>query len=388
MYLTIGLSCHGFHPAAWRVSSAFSPFDMGVYRDLVQKADQSSFDVACLGASTGGADLFLSGLSDAYDLDALPVSGALAATTHRIGLGALVPLSQTHPFHTARAFSVLDHLSGGRAAWVIPPMYEDEGADTPAPGHPVLAPEQWYDRAAEYILVAKKLWDSWEDRCVLADKDSGIFADSTRVHPIDHVGEYFSVQGPLTAVRPLQGHPLIIQHDRSDRGLKLAAETADVFIATCGTPAEAIRLREELASFLDAAKRPRGAVKFLVSIFAVLGDTEGDASRLARQLDELSSGGLQAAQALHREKHGLPDHRWGISFTGTALQLHDVMKQWTTTGLCDGFNIMPAVLPDGIDSLFSEIRRERRGTQSPILRSRFGLHRPIGQYRREAPAHA
>jgi len=138
MFLTIGLSCHGFHPGAWRVSSAFSAFDIGAFKELARRADRSNVDVALLGASTGGVELFLSGLSDAYELDALPLAGALASTTHRIGLGALVPLSQTHPFHTARAFAVLDHLSGGRAAWVIPPMSEDEGATLSAAGQPPL----------------------------------------------------------------------------------------------------------------------------------------------------------------------------------------------------------------------------------------------------------
>jgi len=220
--------------------------------------------------------------------------------------------------------------------------------------------------------VVKKLWDSWEDESVLADKTSGIFADSAKVHPIDHVGLYFSVQGPLTAVRPLQGHPVIIQYDQSELGLKLAARTADVFVALCSTAGEAIRVREKLHSLLDAEKRPRHEIKFLLSVFTVLGGTDVEAQQRLDKLNELSVEGLNATL-----RKFPPRHRWGMPFTGTANQLNTFMDEWTMAGLCDGFNIMPAVLPDGIDALFSVLRHRRRCAHTATLRSRFGLERPV-----------
>ncbi len=351
--------------------SSTPSFDVDSLKSLAKKADRSAFDLAFFGASTGGVGLFRSGMSDAYEVDALPLASALAPITDRVGLGAVVPLGETHPFHTARAFSVLDHLSAGRAAWVIPPRHEDEGTDGDGRGSQALGADEWYRRAAEYIAVVRKLWDSWEDGSVIADKSSGLFADSRRVHPIDHVGEYFSVHGPLTAVRPLQGHPLIVQYDGSDRGLRLAAETADVFVSTCATPAEAVHLRGTLSSLLDAHRRPREALRFLIGVSPVLGETDADAVRQSRQLEEMSAS----------FPGGRLKERWGLPFVGTASQLRHEMTEKVKAGLCDGFNIMPAVLPGGIDLLLGEMTPKSGDDPSAALRKRFDLDRPRGAFR-------
>lgn len=391
MYLTVALGCHGFHPTAWRLSSATAAFDIGLHRDLLAQAERAGFEAALFGLSVGGSRLFASCLADACELDALPLVGALAPSTQCIGLGATVPLSRTQPFHTARAFSVLDHLSRGRIAWVVPPRYEDEGAVIDDAIYPALSASEWYERAAEYISVVIKLWDSWEDGCVLADKAAGIFADSSRVHPIDHSGPYFSVQGPLTAIRPLQGRPVVVQFDHSEPGLELAAQTADIFIAMCASPEDAIALREKLNALLDTESRPRSALKFLVGIAAVIEQSEGQAKQRAEALESLVSPELARAIAQDRERHigrhapnRFPEHRWGMPFVGTASRLCDLMTQWTRAGLCDGFNLVPLILPDTLLPLFDELASRRQSVRDEpmLLRDRLGLTRPAGVYAR------
>ena len=132
--------------------------------------------------------------------DMVTLLGGLVAPTLGVGLGARLDVDHTEPFHTARAFAVLDNLSSGRTAWWLnlrPPV-----AGNGRYGHrPVLDTSAHYARAEEYIHVVLRLWDSWEHDAVVVDKAAGLFADARKIHPIHHRGVHFQVRGPLTAVR-------------------------------------------------------------------------------------------------------------------------------------------------------------------------------------------
>jgi alkanesulfonate monooxygenase SsuD/methylene tetrahydromethanopterin reductase-like flavin-dependent oxidoreductase (luciferase family) len=350
--------------------------------------------------------------------DPLPLLAALVPGTRSIGLGAAVPVSRTEPFHTARAFSVLDHLSGGRTAWVVTPFADDEGAGLPDPAFPALSPAQRYERAAEYIEVAIKLWDSWDDGAVLADKASGIFADSARVHPIDHSGFYFSVRGPLTAIRPLQGRPVIIQSDATEGGLVLAARSADLFLASCRDLTEGRRLKARLHAV--AAEQGRTPPALLLKLSPILARTEREARAEAAALDALLDAPLALAlvedrwslrpgrlpldtlnerfdrlfgvpppegdpsATLCEVARGVVDSR-ALRFVGTPGGLADLMVECEAAGVCDGFDIVPATLPNllspVLDTLLPELARRglmRPGAPGMTLRERLGLERPIG----------
>ena len=111
----------------------------------------------------------------------------------------------------------LDHLSGGRAGWNIVTSAGNEEAQNfnrdSRPDH-----ELRYERATEFIEVAKKLWDSWDDDAAVIDKASGIYADPDLIHSINHVGRHFKVAGPLNTPRPVQGYPLLVQAGSSETG--------------------------------------------------------------------------------------------------------------------------------------------------------------------------
>ncbi|MET0211137.1 MAG: LLM class flavin-dependent oxidoreductase, partial [Burkholderiaceae bacterium] len=203
MHLTLSLAGQGYHAAALAASSSAAAGADSVpsYRSLVQKAQAAGFDSVFMTAPPAG--------SAAPHLDTMPLLGTLVAPTGRIGLGATVDVAHTEPFHTARAFAVLDNLSGGRTAWLVDLSLPPPG-DADFAHRPVLDAAAHYQRAEEYIEVAMKLWDSWEDDAVVTDKAAGVFADDRRIHPIHHRGTHFTVRGPLTAVRPLQGHPVLV----------------------------------------------------------------------------------------------------------------------------------------------------------------------------------
>lgn len=361
MKLTLSVAGHGYHPAAWRLSAlARGEARVPRYDGIAQLAEAGGLDALLFLPPAGTPARLLAGDGDAIQPDTMPIIASLIARTSRIGLGATVYMAHTLPFHTARAFAVMDNLSAGRTAWLL----DTEGVDQQEadfghaddPGR-----EARYARAAEYVEVACKLWDSWEDGAVLADKASGLFADSTRIHPINHAGPNFRVRGPLTAVRPIQGHPVIIMRDASEEGLRLAAASAELFLADTGAIAAELR-------GLAAARAP-GSLRVLLNVSPVLALTSAVAQERAARLDAMS------------DPAALP----GLAprFVGTPGDFADYLAALKAATGCDGFNILPAVLPDDAEQLALEVvpLLRRRGLRSATptgatLREHLDLPRP------------
>src|SRR3954466_14949036 len=131
--------------------------------------------------------------------DPIPLLSYMAAVTQHVGLAATFSPSQSHPFHAARLWATLDHLTAGRAAWnVVTTLNHNQSANF---GEDLRPPDERYDRAHEFIEVCRKLWDSWEDDALVMDRAAGVFADPAKVHRIDHVGRFFNSRGPLNVVR-------------------------------------------------------------------------------------------------------------------------------------------------------------------------------------------
>ncbi|WGF90880.1 LLM class flavin-dependent oxidoreductase [Marinivivus vitaminiproducens] len=353
MHLTLSLSGYGFHPAGWRASSLMRESQtLPQYEALVRQAEESGLDAVLFLPPGGGPDYVLAGTTDAVQIDTLPLLGTMVPRTERIGLGASVSITQTEPFHTARAFAVLDNLSSGRTACIV----DTRGSSHQAAdfGHRTLPSntDESCARTAEYLEVAQKLWDSWEDDAVVADKQNGLFADSNRIHPIHHTGRHFTVRGPLTAVRPIQGHPVLIMCDPTEGGLRLAASKADLFLAECQTLEDVLALRRGLSALAIEYGRPDGEPRVLMNVMPVLGETTEAAEARAAALDAIAD--VESASATCAR------------FVGTGGDLAQVMAAWHAKGVADGFNILPAVLPDDVDYLINDTL--------PALRNR-GLFR-------------
>jgi len=157
--------------------------------------------------------------------DPLALLPALAVVTERIGLIATASTSYNEPYNIARRFASIDHLSGGRAGWNVVTS-TGGGENFNLETH--LEHGARYERAHEFFDVVTGLWDSWADDAFILDQDSGRWADPSRLHVLDHKGKHFSVKGPLNAPRPVQGWPVIAQAGASDAGRDLAARVGEV----------------------------------------------------------------------------------------------------------------------------------------------------------------
>jgi len=371
LQLTVSLAGSGYHPASWQFSPLRAVPDARAIQAMARTAERGKLDAIFLGLPVD-APAPPDGGANTIQLDPLSLLGSLIGVTTHIGLGAAWRADYTEPYHAARVFATLDHLSSGRTAW-IGRMFGAAGLASRigrpgAADHPAAA----YAHGAEFIDVVKKLWDSWEDGAFALDKASGMFVDPERVHPINHIGKFFAVRGPLNVPRPPQGNPVLVQIDPATSiGRRFAAETADVLLTPCVSMAEAIaRYRELRALAAESACDPSKS-RVLANLSFVLGETPAMAQRRAADLDAL-----------------IPFA--GPRFVGTAQQLADLLVTWRGRGACDGFNLMPAVLPVDLDllvgSLIPILQRNgqfRRDYVGVTLREHLGLARPRSQY--EAP---
>jgi hypothetical protein len=74
-------------------------------------------------------------------------------------------------------------------------------------------------------------------------------------------------------------------------------------------------------------------------------------------------------------------------FVGTPQQLADLLEQWFQAHAADGFHLLPATLPDGLEELtlrlVPELQRRglfRRAYTGRTLREHLRLPRPASQY--------
>ncbi len=372
LHLTLSLAGSGYHPASWQVSGLPpSPGAAGLY-PIVQAAERGCLDAILLGHRTDALHVGGPGRANTMQLDPLPLAGALIAKTSRIGVAAGWTVDFTEPFHVARVLATLDHLSYGRSAWLVH-MFGTE-ALAPHIGRPsgTETLSDYCDRAGEFIAAVEKLWDSWEDEAFAVDKASGMFVDPDRVHRIDHHGRYFTIRGPLNVPRPPQGYPVLIQSDpASADGRRLVAATADIILTGGGSVAEAADRHKDLHGLAAMQGRDPGSFRVLADLCIVLAPTDAEARQRAERLDSLVAPG----SALPR-------------FVGTPAALVELFAKWSGAGACDGFNLLPAVLPHDVNLLVDAViplaraqglfRAEYTGA---TLRDHFELPRPASQYR-------
>ncbi|TDC25731.1 LLM class flavin-dependent oxidoreductase [Kribbella albertanoniae] len=422
----------GHHEASWRLpeSNPFANTTIEHYLELARIAERGLFDSVFFADSPA---LFGEvGRRPAGSLEPTVLLTAIAAATSRIGLIATASTTYNDPFNLARRFASVDHVSHGRAGWnVVTTAGPDAAKNFNLADQPAHA--ERYDRAAEFLEVAYKLWDSWQDDAAIADKEAGVWAVNDRVVPIDHVGRHFQVRGPLNLPRSPQGHPLIVQAGSSEDGKGLAARYAEAVFTAQQTLADAQDFYRDLKARTAALGRDPGTIKILPGIVPVIGSTVEEAQRLERQLDELirpEYARAQLAKTLRVAPEALPldqqlpdelpdedeiegaksrytlivtlarrekltvreligrlgGGRGHRTFTGTPDQVADAIEQWFAAGAADGFNIMPPVLPSGLTVFVDEVipilqarglfRTEYTGT---TLRDHYGLARPPGR---------
>lgn len=422
MHLNAFLMGVGHHEAAWRHPSTEPRrvTDIRHYQDLARTAERGKLDSLFL---ADGLALWGNVRHNALGgLEPLTLLAALATVTDHIGLIATVSTTYNEPFHVARKFASLDHISGGRAGWnIVTSASEAEAANfgITRPAHAVR-----YHRAEEFLEVATNLWDTWESDAVVADRTSGVFADTGKIRKLDHQGTHFTVQGPLNIQRPPQGRPLLVQAGSSEDGKEFAARYAEAVFTAQQTLADAQEFYADLKGRLAAYGREPYQVKILPGISPIIGSTEREALRLERDLEELiipAYGVQQLSTILGVDLSGLPldgplpdlppnpdgqqsrqklvtelARREGLSIgqlikrlaggrghrvvAGTPEQIADQLQEWFEYGGADGFNIMPPLLPSGladfVDYVVPELQIRglfRKEYESRTLRGHYGL---------------
>jgi FMN-dependent oxidoreductase (nitrilotriacetate monooxygenase family) len=418
----------GHHEAAWR-HPATDPADLadiGHFQRLARTAEAAAFDSVFLADGVEArAD---TAHSLASHFEPFTLLAALATATSRIGLIGTVSTGFSEPYNLARQFASLDHISHGRAGWNIVTSATDRAAQnfnrTANQEHATR-----YERADEFLRVTTALWDSWQDGALRLDRASGAFADPDKVREINHVGKHFQVRGPLNIPRGPQGHPLLVQAGSSQDGRGFAARWAEAVFTAQQTLAEGQEFYADLKRRATALGRDPEQVKILPGIVPVLGSTEAEAQSLDRELDELiiphrAIGVLSSLLGVDLSDHPLDaplpplppvtaingaksrfelirdlaerdrltlrqlvgrlgGGRGHQVVVGTPEQIADHIEEWFGQGAADGFNVMPPVLPAGLEVFTEQVVPilRRRGlfraeySGSP-LREHYGLARP------------
>jgi FMN-dependent oxidoreductase (nitrilotriacetate monooxygenase family) len=434
LHLNLFVYPGGHHEAAWRHSASAGPdrlLDVRFYQDLARAAELAAFDAVFFADGPALADNVR--YASRFRLEPFTWLSAIAAATERIGLIATASTTYSEPYNLARLFASLDHLSGGRAGWNIvttgaPQAARNFGLDA----HPVHA--ERYERARDFLEAVGKLWDSWEDDALVADRSSGLFADTDRIHTVDHEGPLLKVRGPLNIPRSPQGRPVYVQAGSSEDGRAFAARYAEAVFTAHQTLRSGQDFYADIKQRAARLGRDPGKLLVLPGISPFIASTESQARRLHREFNELTQPeyslellhrllGVRLTQAeldgpvprelietggergngsrfqlvldiVEREQptvrellHRLAGARGHRVIAGTPEQVADQLQQWYEQGAADGFNVMPPWLPGGFDVFAAEvvpILRERglfrSAYEGGTLREHYGLARPLSRY--------
>ena len=431
LHLNLFIYARGHHEAAWRHPRAprRELLDIDHVVECARKAEAAHMDSIFLADTLGLAPD--SDRTARMYLDPLTTLAATAMATSRIGLIGTASTTHSEPFNIARMFTSLDHISRGRAGWNIVTSFSIAGANNfDSRGRRSHADR--YERAEEFVEVARKLWDSWADDAILDDREAGYYYRRERVRPIDHHGPHYDVAGPLNIPRGPQGWPVLVQAGSSDTGKTFAARHAEAVFTAHMTKATAQEFYKDLKARTVASGRPADQCLILPGISMVIAGTEGEAKRMERELNEMADvesslsrlsqrfdghdfshipldrvltagdfpdpaenqssrgrtelivGAVERETLTMRQLLGkLAGARGHFVMAGTPEQVADTIEEWVDDGAADGFNVMPLLLPHMLDVFADEVvpilkRRGRFRTEyaGATLRDHYGLQRP------------
>lgn len=421
------------HTAGWRYPGSFADanFNFAHHKRFAQTLERGRFDALFMADHLALMNMPMPALmrsATVTSFDPLTLLPALAAVTEHLGLMATASTTYNEPYHVARKFASLDHLSGGRAGWnVVTSTNPDEARNFGRDEH--LEHDARYRRGREFIEVVTGLWDSWADDAFVRNAETGIYFDPEKLYPLHHEGDHFSVHGALNIARPIQGWPVIVQAGASEAGRQLAAETAEVVFGASSELADAQRYYADVKARAEVCGRSRDAIKILPGCFVMIGESEREAKEKKRRLDDLVhpessvstlsvllghdiSGfdldgpipdlpETNASQSARKKLTELAarDHltlgqlaqyvggSFGVlEMVGTPAAIAEQMEAWLDGEACDGFNIMFPYLPGGLDDFVERVVPElqsrgifRREYEGRTLRENLGLERPANR---------
>jgi FMN-dependent oxidoreductase (nitrilotriacetate monooxygenase family) len=422
------------HTSAWRYPGAFpdANFNFAHLKRFARTLERGRFDAFFMADHLAVMNMPMAALqrsATVTSFDPLTLLPALAAVTEHIGLIATASTTYNEPYHVARKFASLDHISGGRAGWNLVTSANPQEAFNFGLDQHVEHGER-YHRAREFFDVVTGLWDSWADDAFIRDVANGIYFDPAKLHVLNHAGEFLKVRGPLNIARPIQGWPVIVQAGASEAGRQIAAETAEVVFSGIDNLADGQRLYADIKGRMAKLGRSRDHLKILPGAFVVVGDSVAEARAKKRRLDDLvhpdsgiaslsvrlghdvsgfdldgplpeipesnaSKSGRQRLVDLARRENmtvrQLAQYVGGafgsLEMIGTPATIADQMEEWLATEGSDGFNVMFPYLPEGLDDFVDRVVPElqrrglfRRDYEGTTLRENLGLPRPANRF--------
>jgi alkanesulfonate monooxygenase len=421
------------HTGAWRYPGAFpdANFNLAHLKRFAQTLERGKFDAFFMADHLAVLNMPIDALKRSHTVtsfEPFTLLSTLAAVTERIGLVATASTTFDEPYHIARRFASLDHISGGRAGWnIVTTSNPDAALNFGLEEH--VEHDERYVRAREFYDVVTGLWDSWADDAFVRDVEAGVYFDPAKLHVLNHKGPHLSVRGPLNIARPIQGWPVIVQAGASEAGRQLAAETAEVVFGASGNLESGRRFYADVKGRMTALGRDPDHLKILPGAFVVVGDSVEEARQKRARLDSLvhyDSGIASLSAALGTDASGfdpdgpLPDipetnasrsgrervvelarqekltvrqlaqrvgSYSGLAFVGTPQSIADAMEEWLFTDASDGFNVMFPYLPGGLDDFVDRVVPElqrrglfRRDYEGATLRENLGLPRPANRF--------
>jgi alkanesulfonate monooxygenase len=421
------------HTGAWRYPGAWpdANFNFAHIKHCAQRLEAAKFDAFFMADHMAVLNMPIDALKRSHtatSFEPFTLLSALSQATTHLGLVATGSTTFDAPYHIARRFASLDHISGGRAGWnIVTTSNPDAALNFGLDEH--MEHGERYKRAREFYDVVTGLWDSWADDAFVRDVDDGIFFDPDKMHVLGHKGTYLSVRGPLNIARPIQGWPVIVQAGASESGRQLAAETAEAVFTAQSSLAVGREFYADVKGRMKKLGRDPEHMKILPACFVVVGDTVDEAKAKRAKLDSLvdyanaiaslsialghdaatfdpdgplpeipesnaSKSGRERAITLAKRDNltvrqlaqRLGGYS-GLAMVGTPQTIADEMQEWLETEGSDGFTVMFPYLPGGLDDFVDRVVPElqrrgifRRAYEGTTLRENLGLPRPKNRF--------
>ncbi|KAH7140186.1 luciferase-like domain-containing protein [Dactylonectria estremocensis] len=434
LHLTAFMRPVSLHTGAWRYPGSYpdANFNLAHLQSFIKKLEDAKFDAFFMADHLAVLNMPTEALKRSHTVtsfEPFTLLSALSVVTSKIGLAATASTTYDEPYHIARRFASLDHISNGRAAWNIVTTGNPESAKNFGLDEHLEHSER-YKRAREFYDVVTGLWDSFADDAFIRDRETGIFFDPEKLHVLNHKGDALQVRGPLNIARPVQGWPVIVQAGQSEPGKQLAAETAEAVFCSPKDLQAAKALYADIKGRAVAAGRDPNHLKILPAALIVIGDTVQEAQEKRLKLDSLvhydsaiaslsinlgtdasafdpdgplptdipdtnaSKTGRAGVLKLAQEE-GLTVRQLaqryggyaGLAFVGTPETVAEAMNTWLVEEAADGFTITFPFLPQGLDDvtlrLVPELQRRgifRKDYEGTTLREHLGLPRPKNRF--------
>ncbi|MGP7818752.1 LLM class flavin-dependent oxidoreductase [Niallia sp. 01092] len=423
----------GMHIASWRHPHAKrnASIDIDYYQDLAKKAEEGKFDVAFIADSLAINSESHPNILNRFE--PITLITALANATKKIGVVATASTSYIEPFNQARLFASVDHISKGRAGWNVVTTRDLSGNTARNFSKQEHYEHDYrYERAEEFLDVVFGLWQSWEKDAFIQNKETATFYDRSKLHTLNHKGEFFQVEGPLNIGPSPQGRPVIFQAGSSPAGQRLAARSADVIFTHQFDYEKGQLFYKNIKQQIADAGRNPDDVYILQAISPIIGDTLAEAKQKKADLDALITDEqvLLFLQDYFHGKvdfHGASANEPALSFgldtlqgvryefrerfqkdllsanptlrelyswltgskeidalVGTPEQIANELIRWFEGRVADGFMLMTPLLPDGLDEFVDKVvpllqekglfRTEYEGN---TLREHFGIPFPL-----------